>query len=127
MEFCLNNRTTATNAQETIEISCVAGVTYIGKMQMSSGGIWSANNPGYDTVSVIENGNFGQNTGRVGVYPVGCDNCTEQTQNAPQCTIGHGEQPQSLPICNVQRNALQSGGKVVFTFVKPAEEIGNDE
>jgi hypothetical protein len=123
MEFCLNNNGTVTNAQETVEISCVPGVTYIGKMHLVDGGIWTANNPGYDTVKVIQNGNFGENTGRVGVYPVGCDNCTEQTSNAPKCTIGKGEQPQSKPICNVQRNAELKGGKVIFSYIKPATVI----
>lgn len=121
IEFCLNNNGTVLNAQETIEISCVSGVTYIGRVDFYNGGIWTANYKGYDTITTVENGDFGHNTGRVGVYPVGCDDCNSIT-NPPSCTIpnGYHESPQKYAICNVQRNAKNSGGKVVFSFIRPA-------
>lgn len=123
IEFCLNNSGTVNNAQETIEISCVPGVTYIGAVDFYGAGVWTANYTGYDTIIHIENSVFGRNTGLPGVYPVGCDNCTAQTANAPACTIGKGESPQKYAICNVQRNASQSGGQVVFSYMGPAYQI----
>jgi hypothetical protein len=116
MEFCLNNYGTVDNAQETLDISCVAGVSFIGEMKMCGGGIWTANSAGYDTVSMIRNGVFGENSGRVGVYPVGCDDCTASVL-PPSCVKGKGEKPQVYAICQVQRGAGSSGGCVEFVYI----------
>lgn len=120
LEFCLNNYNyKIPAAQETVEISCVAGINYEAGIFMDGGGIWTANAKGYDTITSIQNGVFGTNSGRVGVYPYGCDDCTYQSSGAPYCTIGKNENPQKYAICNVQRNASLSGGTVKFVFKKP--------
>lgn len=119
MEFCLNNYGTVKNAQETVDISCVAGVSYLGSMDMCGGGVWSANSPGYDTVMHVQNSIFGRNSGRVGVFPVGCDDCTS-SDNPPDCVRDKGETPQKYAICQVQRNAKKSGGCVTITYLRKA-------
>lgn len=116
-EFCLNNAGTSKNAQETTEISCVSGVSFIASITLQ-GSKWTANYPGYDTVTTIQNGPIGTNSGRVGVYPFGCDDCTMATSGAPSCTQGKNEVPQKHAICNVQRNARYSGGTVTITYLQ---------
>ncbi len=119
-EFCLNNKGTVKYAQETIDISCVSGISFISKITLQ-GTKWTANYKGYDTITVIQNGIKGTNSGRPGVYPFGCDNCTSQSSQAPSCTIGNNEPPQKHNICNVQRNAMLSGGTVMIEYLKKVE------
>jgi hypothetical protein len=112
-EFILNNGFQP-NGQETVDISCVAGSNaYLG-FDLSAGD-WTSNG-GAIPVSTIRNNARYQNTGLVGVFPYGCDNCT--SSDAPPSCIG--QQPQfanSAPICNVQRPALgNQGGTVKVTF-----------
>jgi hypothetical protein len=121
-EFCLNNFGTVENAQETVDISCVAGISYIASIEMYDGGIWTANHVGFDTINRIRNYAFGLNTNKVGVYPVGCDDC-DSSVAPPQCVIGHIEKPSMYPICQVQRNASESGGIVMFTYISKAYQI----
>jgi hypothetical protein len=123
-EFCLNNYGTVDNAQETLDISCVAGVSYLAEINMCGGGIWTANYPGYDTVVAIKNDIFGRNTDKVGVFPVGCDDC-DSSDAPPQCVVGKGEKPSAHAICQVQRNASNSGGCVTFVYISKPYVICN--
>lgn len=115
-EFCLNNSGTVENAQETVDISCVAGVSYLAEINMCGGGIWTANYTGYDTIVQVKNDIFGRNANRAGVYPVGCDDC-DSSVAPPKCVIGKGELPSKHAICQVQRNASKSGGCVTFVYI----------
>lgn len=113
-EFILNNGFQP-GGQETIDISCVAGSNaYLG-FDLSAGD-WSANG-GTISVGEIRNSTRYQNTGLVGVYPLGCDDCTASV-SPPSCV---GQQPQfanSEPICNVQRPAASNqGGTVKVSFL----------
>lgn len=113
-EFILNNAFQGANAQETVDISCVAGVNCVIGAYLG-GKVWNAG-PTKPKVTGIENGPISTNTGRVGVYPVGCDVCTG-SQNPPSCPKPlPKETPQSAAICNVQRNAANSGGIVEVRF-----------
>jgi hypothetical protein len=114
-EFILNNSFQPGNPQETVDISCVAGVNCLIKAELS-GPAWNAS-PLHPNVLVISNGKMGTNTGRVGVFPYGCDNCTASV-SPPDCP-GHApyENPQANPICNVQRAASSNGGLVRVTFL----------
>jgi|GEM_PF-3510844 hypothetical protein len=119
-EFCLNNYKSGVNdPQETVEISCVSGVSYIASIHLQGGnGVWTANYPGFDTIRHIQNDTIGANSGLPGVYPYGCDDCDSATPQAPSCTIGHNEKPQKHAICNVQRDAKLSGGVMVISYIK---------
>lgn len=115
-EFMLNNGFQGPNAQETIDISCVAGVNALIRFEMTGGGIWNAG-PSQPGVAHFANKPLGQNTGLVGVFPCGCDNCTSRS-NPPQPSCPKSPAPpayeecQAEPICNVQRDANSSGGVV---------------
>lgn len=113
-EFALNNNfKTVQNAQETIDISCVAGVNSSITCFLSDKN-WNAG----DTAGFqfFENSYLYDNVGRIGVYPYGCDDCT-QSVSPPFCE-GHPEysKPQAKPICNVQRDASKNGGSVTVVF-----------
>lgn len=111
-EFIINNGFQV-GGQETVDISCVCGSNaYLG-FDLSSDD-WSANG-GEISVKEIRNSTRFDNTGRVGVYPYGCDNCTASFA-PPDCV---GLQPQNanaLPICNVQRPSNAPGGVVRVIF-----------
>jgi hypothetical protein len=108
-EFIINNGFQP-NGQETIDISCVAGSNaYLG-FDLSAGD-WTTNG-GAISVSQVRNSTRYRNTGLVGVFPYGCDNCTS-SDSPPSCV---GKQPQfvqAAPICNVQRSAAANQGGVV--------------
>jgi hypothetical protein len=111
-EFALN---LAAGGQETIDISCVAGVNSQMKVALAGGGGWNAGST-RPSVTSFHNVAAGGNTGLVGVYPISCDVCTA-SQAPPRCTPAvPPEKPQSQPICNVQRDASASGGTVAVTF-----------
>lgn len=112
-EFCLNNYGTVKDAQETVEISCVAGVSSVGRFTLMGGTAWSATTL-YPTVTTFSNSTMGNNTNLVGVYPYGCTNCTN-TAGMPTC-ITTADTPDSVNICNVQRFAKGSGGNVRIEF-----------
>ena len=112
-EFCLNNNF-GVNPQESVEISCVAGVNsyLIGKL---TGPNWIVTT-GIDTVTVFRNASYGNNTGLYGVFPTGCTNCTNR-EGAPACQDSlRPDQPNTQPICIIQRPAVGSGGAVVCLF-----------
>lgn len=111
-EFIINNGFQP-GGQETVDISCVCGANaYVGILLGSED--WTTNG-GAIPVKDIRNGTRYDNTGRNGVFPYGCDNCTESSA-PPSCV---GQQPQfvnSAPICNVQRPATSPGGVVRVSF-----------
>ena len=117
-EFIINNGFQI-GGQETVDISCVCGANAFIKMEMSAPD-WTSNG-GAIQVSSMENKTRYENTGIVGVFPYGCDNCTS-SDNPPSCV---GRQPQfanSEPICNVQRPASSNQGgtvKVIFEGFTP--------
>jgi hypothetical protein len=119
-EFILNNGFQGPGAQETIDISCVAGANALIAFAMSGGGGWNAGSS-HPAVSHFANKALRHNTGLVGVFPSGCDNCTSRA-NPPQRGCPQSppppayEDPQSQPICNVQRDAHNSGGDVEVIF-----------
>ena len=87
---------------------------------MSGGARWNAGSS-HPAVSQFANKPLGQNTGLVGVFPCGCDNCTSRA-NPPQPSCPKSPPPpayedfQPQPICNVQRDATNSGGDVEVIF-----------
>jgi hypothetical protein len=112
-EFCLNNDF-GTAPQESVEISCVAGVNsyLIGRLV---GNYWTVTQ-GIDTVRTFKNDLFGHNTGLYGVFPTGCTNCTNQA-GAPVCSPALPfDKPNDKPICIIQRPAIGSGGQVYCIF-----------
>lgn len=119
-EFSLNNylRPIDSTQQETIDISCVSGVNAIIKCELV--GIeenkWNAGTT-EPNVTTFKNDSLYLNTGLVGVFPYGCDDCTS-IASPPFCT-GHSPYatPQSEKICNVQRNSRNSGGVVKILFL----------
>lgn len=113
-EFILNNGFQP-GGQETIDISCVAGSNAYLSFDLSAGD-WTANG-GTISVTQMRNSTRYHNTGLVGVYPYGCDDCTASV-SPPSCV---GPQPQfanTEPICNVQRSAASNqGGVVKVSFI----------
>lgn len=108
-EFIINNGFQP-GGQETIDISCVCGANTRISMDVSSYD-WTTNG-GAIPVRVISNEAWDKNTGLLGVFPYGCDNCTASVA-PPECI---GQQPQfaqSAPICNVQRPAADNQGGTV--------------
>lgn len=114
-EFIINNGFQAGNPQETIDNSCVAGANAIIKFKMDTND-WGANYGKVSNIQEFVNGVWDDNSERVGVFPYGCDNCTEST-SPPSCV---GLQPQNVnkePICNVQRSAVDNqGGTLEIIF-----------
>jgi hypothetical protein len=117
-EFILNNGYQGTGAQETIDISAVAGVNAKLEFSMKGGGAWNAG-PTVPLVTQFENKGLNDNSGQVGVFPYGCDDCT-QSVSPPQCDGSPTPPPygscQTAAICNVQRDASTAGGVVSITF-----------
>jgi hypothetical protein len=119
-EFMLNNNFQGPGAQETIDISCVAGANALIAFAMTGGGGWNGGNS-QPNVAQFASKALGQNTGLVGVYPCGCDNCTSRN-NPPQPNCPSSPPPpayeecQAHPICNVQRDAGNSGRTVKVSF-----------
>lgn len=115
-EFILNNSFQGSLAQETIEISAVAGVNAFIKFSMTGGGVWNAG-PTQPSVTEFENKGLHGNVGQVGVYPYGCDECTKSVK-PPKCPEHRPPYDgcQTEAICNVQRDPLTAGGTVVVTF-----------
>jgi hypothetical protein len=118
-EFILNNGFQQGNPQESIDISCMNGVNATIEMSATGGGAdWTAYNPANpqqpQTVTSFTNKALGSNTNVVGIYPANCPACTS-AQSPPVCS-GVSETPSSHPVCQVQRNASDSGGTVTITF-----------
>ena len=112
-EFIINNGFQV-NGQETVDISCVCGANaYLGFDLSASD--W--NNGCGAMIRTIRNSEARNNTGRSGVYPMGCDNCTASVA-PPECIGLHPEYANTQPICNVQRPASGNmGGEVLVVFL----------
>lgn len=98
--------------QESIDISCMAGVNCIMRVDLIGGPAWLADtsmNP-----RVLQNDSMWKNTGRVGVYPYGCSNCTN-TGGHQDCQTPQ-ETPNTYSICNPTRAKGQHGGVVRVSF-----------
>ncbi len=126
-EFTLNNNTPAyvhppeaPTPQEAIDISCVNGVNCIMEFDLkaSPGGNWQT--AGKPNVTAFQNYAIGikpnsPNINKVGVFSIGCDNCTSSVN--PGCgDAWSGWNVNSQAVCNVQRVATQSGGIVQIQF-----------
>lgn len=113
-EFIINNGFQQ-YGQETIDNSCVAGANALIEMVVDTDD-WTSN-WGKIPVTSFVNKKWDENTGLVGVFPYGCDNCTSSNQ-PPECV---GLQPQFAnkePICNVQRPANSNkGGSLEIKFL----------
>lgn len=116
-EFIINNGFQQ-YGQETIDVSCVAGANAFVAFEMSQDD-WTSNFGKITAIKKIENGTKLDNTGRVGVFPYGCDNCTS-SDHPPECV---GKQPKYVnkePICNVQRPAgSNKGGTLTAVYKGP--------
>lgn len=114
-EFIINNGFQGANAQETVDMSCVAGANCKMKFSLSAND-WSTNG-GAINVKEFENNEWNNNTGINGVFPYGCDDCTASV-SPPSCVGKHPQYANTLPICNVQRNAVSNeGGLVEISFL----------
>jgi len=104
--------------QETVDVSCVAGVNADINISMTNGSnqpdtTWSNSIAG--AVTSMENGPLNANLNKPGVFPPGCDDCADRTAiNPPPCFAGFPCDAQH--ICNVQRPQSEEGGTVTITF-----------
>lgn len=117
-EFILNNGFQSGAPQETVDISCVAGVHCLIECSLLDGeyanGTWNAGNS-VPIVREFSNSVMRENN-RVGVFPYGCDVCTG-SQNPPCCEACLPfDVPQIENVCNVQRDALLTGGCVEVAY-----------
>jgi hypothetical protein len=109
-EFIVNNAYQSGNPQETVEISCISGTNCIISADLYYGLDWNASYL-HPKVTHFENGTEFNNSGRIGVFPYGCDDCTASV--APPACVKSDKDRQKEPICTVQRNAKGSGGGIV--------------
>lgn len=113
-EFIINNGFQQ-YGQETIDISCVAGANAFLAMEMSATD-WTSNFGKVTRIQKMENGTKLDNTGRIGVFPYGCDNCTS-SDHPPECVGIQSQYANKQPICNVQRPAGNNqGGSLTVVF-----------
>jgi hypothetical protein len=113
-EFIINNSFQVGTPQETVDISCVAGVNCAIECQLSGGPAWNAGV--LNNITSIHNSTIDGNKGLPGVYPYGCDTCTG-AKNPPSCTTNSNDKQRSA-ICNIQRNALPSNTGLVKVIYK---------
>lgn len=112
-EFIINNGF-QDNGQETVDISCVCGANAFLEMHMDAYD-WTTQS-GSVLVNAIANATCYNNTGLIGVFPYGCDNCTS-SDNPPECVGKHPEYANQTPICNVQRPAIANQGGTVLVKI----------
>jgi hypothetical protein len=116
-EFIINNGFQQ-YGQETIDISCVAGANAFVSFEMSASD-WTSNAGNIILIKSISNDTKLNNTGKIGVFPYGCDNCTS-SDNPPSCVGVQSQYANKLPICNVQRPANNNqGGTLVVVYKGP--------
>jgi hypothetical protein len=114
-EFIVNNGFQP-GGQETVDISGVCGANAFLRINLSEDD-WTSNGGAIAPVKSFANETRFRNTGLVGVYPYGCDNCTS-SDNPPACVGQHPEFANADPICNVQRSAGENlGGAVRVSFL----------
>ncbi|MCH9661557.1 MAG: hypothetical protein K0U54_11690 [Bacteroidetes bacterium] len=120
-EFILNNAFQGKFAQESLDISGVAGTNAAFKFSMTGGGPWN-DGTSNNNITSFHNKAIGQNIGLVGVFPYLCDICTA-SKAPPKCS-GSGIPvnapnpvvPQNSAICLVQRDPKTAGGTVTISF-----------
>jgi len=113
-EFIINNSYQPGNPQETIDISCVHGTNCVIRVDLISSNLWNAG-PSYTNIQSFSNTMNKSQVGTPGVYPYGCDTCTA-SKSPPTC-IPLPQPAQKSKICNVQRNASQSGGLIKIVYL----------
>jgi hypothetical protein len=99
-------------SNEGLDLSCMAGVNCIMKIDLIGGADWIANGK---SVRVIQNKKMWHNTGIYGVFPYGCTNCTN-TQGKQSCQTPN-EKPNTEKICTPTRNTNEKGGKIRIKFL----------
>ena|ERR1700741_1431779 len=111
-EFQINNSFQGSNAQESINISCVHGVNCIISIEIKTLNPFNAG-PTIPVMSDFRN-TLNRNSLVAGVYPYGCDTCTGSKTLIP--CISYPQPAHKNSVCQVQRNASQSGGliKVIY-------------
>jgi hypothetical protein len=111
-EFMINNAYQGTNAQESINISCVHGVNCVILVSVQTLNTFNAG-PTVPSISDFRN-TLDRNAIVAGVYPFGCDTCTGSKVLLP--CIQYPQPAHKNSDCQVQRNASQSGGliKVIY-------------
>ena len=98
--------------QESLDISCVGGVSSLMEVKLIGGPNWVAAQ--YTDVRQFYNDSMYKNTNLIGVFPYGCTNCTNTDGKQPCQTPS--EIPDSTHICNPTRAKNQNGGKVMLIF-----------
>lgn len=111
-EFMINNAFQGTNAQESINISCVHGVNCVIAVDVQTLNQFNAG-PTIPSIQAFRN-TLDRNSLVAGVYPYGCDTCTGTKTPLP--CIKYPQPAHKNSVCQVQRNAAQSGGliKVIY-------------
>ena len=111
-EFMINNAFQGANAQESINISAVHGVNCVIRVDVITLNQFNAG----PTIPIIQSfaNTLNRNDLEAGVYPFGCDTCTGTKTPLP-CIV-YPQPAHKNSVCQVQRNAAQSGGliKVIY-------------
>lgn len=112
-EFIINNDFQPGSPQETVDISCVHGTNCVIRVSLETESSWNAG-PSFPSIQGFANTMDKNQIGTPGVYPYGCDTCTA-SKSPPTC-IPLPQPAQKSKICNVQRDAVLSGGliKVIY-------------
>lgn len=105
-EFNLNE------PQESLDISCMAGVNCIMGVSLNGGPKWPVT--GISDPRYLQN-DTANNTNLVGVYPYGCTNCTN-TEGKQTCQTPN-DTPNTAAICNPTRAKNRKGGTVRLNFM----------
>jgi hypothetical protein len=98
-------------SNEGLDISCMAGVNCIMRVDLIGGAEWLANGK---KVTSIQNKEMWHNTGIYGVFPYGCTNCTNTNGKQPCQTPN--EEPNTEPICTPTRKTDAKGGLIRISF-----------
>lgn len=118
-EFMINNAYQGSNAQESINISCVHGVNCVIAVDIVTLNQFNAG----PTIPVIQGfrNNMDRNVLMAGVYPYGCDTCTGTKTPLP--CIKYPQPAHKNSICQVQRNASLSGGLIKVMYLGTEEPM----
>jgi hypothetical protein len=111
-EFMINNAFQGSNAQESINISCVHGVNCVISIDVKTLNPFNAG-PTIPVIQAFRN-TLDRNAIISGVYSFGCDTCTGSKTLIP--CIKYPQPAHEKSDCQVQRNSTQSGGliKVIY-------------